>query len=262
MTGTVTFVVDIDAGGSPPAADSVRQLLALLEGLQEQDTSLDWRLTSISTNSPLKAKVEAFDRAGAPVSGPEALRTAVAAFKVLDATNDNTRDEIVRGLTDPDRKRLRALIQPLRDRGGIVRIQIDGAPERIVTTDRAQRTWTAINPDKKRRRPELGSIEGQIIAATTYYSSPALRVRPFHSGTEVICVFDRGEANLIGAEHTLGEVWNGRRVIVSGRISFDAAGRPSLLQATGLRGFPEPPAATAEAPSWTGEAFSESWGEA
>ncbi|MBC7668869.1 hypothetical protein [Caulobacter sp. DWR3-1-2] len=261
MAGTVTFVVDLDAAGAPPAVDSVRQLLALLDGLQDQDAKLDWRLVSISTNSPLRAQVEAFDRQGAPVSNNEAAQAASAAFRVLDATNDNEREAVVQGLSDENRKRLRAFITPIKERGGLVRIQVGDQPERVITGDRAQKTYNAISAVAKRRRPELGSIEGQILAATTHYGSPALRVRTFLTKDEVVCVFSKEAIGLIGAEHTLAEVWNGRRVVVGGKISYDASGRPATVQAQSLRTIGGVQRSFAES-EWKGEATAEDWGEA
>lgn len=260
MTGAVTFVVDLDAAGAPPAADSVRQLLVLLDGLQSENAKLDWRLISISTNSPLQARVEAFDRAGVPASGAEAARAAAAAFEVLEATNDNA-TAIVRTLSEQSRAQLRAYINPIRQKGGLVRIQVDGLPEKIVTSAGAERAYTALAATKRQRRPEYGSIEGQIIAATTHYNSPALRVRTFLTGDEVLCVFGREAASEIGAEHTIAEVWQGRRVVVGGRITFDAAGSPSVVRATSLRTLGGGEQGAAGEAVWTGEAIAEPWGE-
>lgn len=260
MASTVTFVVDLDAAGAPPATDSVRQLLALLEGLQEQDRKLDWRLTSISTNSPLRAQVSAFDDAGAPVPEALAKSTAEAAFRVLDATNDNERDLVVARLSDDGRKRLRALIAPLRDRGGLVKIEIAGQVERVVTGAAAQATILAIAPAPRKRRPELGSIEGQILAATTYYGSPALKLRAFLTGDEITCVFSKSDIDAIGAEHSLAEVWAGKRVLVSGKISFDAAGRATTIQADDLRILGKAPLSLSEL-DLSGAAFvDDDWG--
>lgn len=261
MSSTVTFVVDLDAAGAPPATDSVRQLLALLEGLQEQDRKLDWRLTSISTNSPLRAQVSAFDDAGAPVPDSLARSTAEAAFSVLDATNDNQRDQIVSRLSDDSRKRLRALIAPLRDRGGLVKIEIAGQVERVVTGAAAQATIAAIAPAPRRRRPELGSIEGQILAATSYYGSPALKLRTFLTGDEITCVFSKSDIEVIGSEHSLAEVWAGKRVAVSGKISFDASGRATTIQADDLRILGDTPRSLSDL-SLSGTAFADDdWGE-
>lgn len=261
MSSTVTFVVDLDAAGAPPATDSVRQLLALLEGLQEQDKKLDWRLTSISTNSPLRAQVSAYDESGAPVSEALAQRTAEAAFQVLDATNDNERERLVSRLSEDGRRRLRSLIAPLRERGGLVKIEIAGQTERVVTGASAQATIAAIAPALKRRRPELGSIEGQILAATTYYGSPAVKLRAFLTGDEINCVFNKSDIEAIGSEHSLAEVWAGKRVAVSGKISYDAGGHATTIQADDLRILGSAPKSFSDL-ALAGTAFADDdWGE-
>lgn len=239
MTGAVTFVVDLDTAGAPPAADSVRQLLALIEGLQMQDPDLDWRLSAVSMNSPLRAELESFDREGAPVPAGQAAAAAEAAFEVLDAINDNEPTAAVRRLSDAKRRQLRNLIAPLKDRTGSLRIIVEGRGERVVRSDQAQRALTILASPSRQRSPEHGSIEGYILAATTHYGSPAVRVRTFLTGEEITCVFDRNTAQGIGAQHTLDEVWTGQRVVVSGRIDFDKAGVAHVVRAESMKVLPE-----------------------
>jgi hypothetical protein len=262
MSGTVTFVVDLDAAGAPPAGDSVRQLLALIESLQGQDEDLDWRLRALSMNSPVTAVLEGFDREGAAAPESHAAAAAEAAFEVLDAINDNEPTAAVRRLSDAKRKQLRALITPLRDRTGSLRIIVEGRGERVVRSDRAQRALTLLAAPARQRGPELGSIEGQILAATTHYGSPALRVRASLGGEEVLCVFDKNTAPAIGAEHTLDEVWTGQRVLVSGKIEFDRTGAAHLMRAESFRVLKERRIAAAEIAGMMGGegAHAEDWG--
>lgn len=239
MSGTVTFVVDLDTAGAPPAADSVRQLLALIEGLQVQDPDLDWRLSAVSMNSPLRAELEGFSREGVPVPSEQTAAAAEAAFEVLDAINDNEPTAAVRRLSDAKRRQLRNLLAPLKDRTGSLRILVQGRSERVVRSDQAQRALTLLAAPSRQRGPEYGSIEGFILAATTHYGSPAVRVRTFLSGEEVICVFDRNTAQGIGTQHTLDEVWTGRRVLISGLIDFDKSGTAHVVKADAMKVLPE-----------------------
>jgi hypothetical protein len=231
----VIFVVDLDAAAAPPAMDSVRQLLALIEGLPTESGELDWRLVSVSLNSPLRAELQAFRPGGEVISETHIAGVADAAFALLDVTNDNDPAKATRALGGDDRKRLRSLIQPMKDRTGAIQVIIPGRAERVVRAERAQSVLVALSQPSKRRPPELGSIEGQILAATTHYGSPALRIRQFLSDEEVLCVFDKKMAEQIGGAHTVAEVWTGRRVIVEGKITFDASGDPQLVQATAVR---------------------------
>jgi hypothetical protein len=239
MAGAITFVVDLDTAGAPPAADSVRQLLALIDGLQQQDPDLDWRLSAVSMNSPLRAELESFDRGGEPVPTAQAAAAAEAAFDVLDAINDNEPAAAMRRLTDAKRRQLRNLIAPLKDRTGSVRIIVEGRTERVVRSDQAQRTLTLLAAPSRQRGPEFGSVEGFILAATTHYGSPAVRVRTLLTGEELICVFDKNTAQGIGSQHTLDEVWTGQRVLVSGQIDFDRAGTAHVVRAESMKVLPE-----------------------
>ena len=235
MVGAVIFVIELDAAAAPPASDSVRQLLALIDGLPTEGGELDWRLVSLTLNSPLRAELRAFTPTGAEVPETHLAAAADGAFAVLDATNDNDPAKAARALGPDDRRRLRLLIQPLKDRAGSVQVIIPGRPERIVRAERAQAALAALSEPRKRRPPELGSVEGQILEATTYYGNPALRVRQFLSDQSVTCVFDKTMAERIGGAHTVAEVWSGRRVVVRGKINFDASGDPTIVHATDLR---------------------------
>lgn len=235
MTGAVTFVVDLDTAGAPPAADSVRQLLALIDSLQGQDPDVDWRLSAVSMNSPLRAELAGFDREGTPAAEAAVVAAAEAAFEVLDAINDNEPTAALRRLPEAKRKQLRALIAPLKDRTGSLKIVVEGRSERLVRSDQAQRALSILAKPSRQRGPEYGSIEGQIVAATTHYSSPAIRVRTFLTGEEILCVFEKEVAPEIGAEHTLSEVWTGQRVLVAGRIDYNKAGDAHVLRATSMR---------------------------
>lgn len=235
MVATVIFVVDLDVATAPPASDSVRQLLALIDGLPTDAGELDWRLVAVSLNSPLRAELQAFTPTGEAVPETRLAAVADAAFSVLDATNDNDPAKATRALDADQRRRLRSLIQPMKERAGAIQVIIPGRPERVVRSERAQAALVVLSQPRKARSPELGAIEGRILAATTYYGSPALKVRQFLTEQEVLCVFDRGMAEQVGAAHTVAEVWTGRRVAVQGKITFDASGEPTIVRATGMR---------------------------
>lgn len=236
MTGTVTIVVDLDAAGAPPAADSVRQLLVLLDDLAEQDSKLDWRLVSVSVNSPLRAQVTAFDKSGADAAPSDALHAASSTFDLLAITNDNEPMKAVSAIRDNERRRLKNLLTPLRNRSGSITVEIEGQPATVIRAKAANELLerlSAVSP--KRRGPEYGSIEGQIISATTYYGKPALKVRQFLTGGEIMCVFEAHAAKSLGAGRTLAEVWEGQRILVRGKIVFDASGQAQTMQAEDLR---------------------------
>ena len=235
MPGTIVFVVDLEATGAPPAGDTVRQLLALIEALPEEGGNLDWRLVSVSLNSPLRAELAAFTPSGDAATDTEVAAAAEDAFGLLDATNDNEPEKRIRLLRNDDRRRLRTLLQPMKDKAGTFSVSIPGRFDRIVRAERADEILTIIAKAPRRRSAELGSVEGTIVAVGTHYNSPAVRIRLSLTGDEVQCVFNKPAADKIGAEHTLDEVWAGRRVTISGRVSYDAEGRPTLVTASDMR---------------------------
>jgi len=235
MSETVVIVVDLEVAGAPPATDSVRQLLVLIETLPSQGGELDWRLVNLSLNSPVRAELRPFSREGSEVPDQAVIMAAEQAFGILEAVNDDGSEPAVQRLPEESKRRLRTLLAPLRDRSGSFSIKIGSRPERVVRAAPAQRALAALAEVRRRPRPELGSIEGQILAATTYYGQPALRIRRFLTGEDVLCVFAPSSAAEIGAEHTLAEVWTGRRVVVSGKISFDGTGKAQVVYAEALR---------------------------
>jgi len=236
VSSTVVIVVGLDQTVAPPASDSVHQLLALIDGLPTEDGDLDWRLISLSVNSPLRAELRAFTRTGEEVSEARVVAAARQGFDILGAVNDNDDPQaFVRRMAEPERRRLKALVAPMREKTGRVMVSVPGRFEHTITADRAQAVLQEIGRTPKGRRPELGSVEGQILSATTHYGSPAVRVRRFLSEEEVLCVFEKGAELDIGARHTLAEVWTGRRVVVSGLLTFDSSGRVIQVKAAALK---------------------------
>lgn len=242
VSSTVVIVVDLNAAVSPPASDSVRQLLALIDGLPTDGGDLDWRLISVSVNSPLKAELRAFTRDGDEVSEARVVAAAHQGFDALGAANDDAdAGAFVRRMPEAERRRLNKLLTPMHGKTGRISVAVAGRFEHSITADRAEAVLQECGRSPKARRPELGSVEGQFLAATTHYGAPAIKVRRFLSEEEVLCVFEKGSEMAIGAEHTLAEVWTGRRVVVSGLLTFDGAGRISQIKAATLKTLDETP---------------------
>ena len=244
MSTNVIIVVDLDAATAPPASDSVRQLLALIDGLTTEDGELDWRLMSLSLNSPLRAELRAFTRNGEDVSDARVVDAAHRGFEVLGAVNDNVgeaRAALV-ALGGADRSRLKSILQPLKGRTGSVSVSIPGRFDFSVTSSRAETTLEAIGRLERRApppAPEMGSVEGRIREVTTYYGRPAIKLARDLTDETVTCVFDAEAIENLGPEHTLAEVWAGRRVEVSGKLHFGLEGRLMRAEATDMRGLQE-----------------------
>ena len=244
MSTNVVIVVDLDATAAPPASDSVRQLLALIDGLNTEGGELDWRLMSLTLNSPLRAELRAFTADGEEVSDARIVDAAHRGFEVLGAVNDNAADARapLAALTAPERNRLKSILQPLKGRTGSVSVSVPGRFDYSVTSSRAETTLEVIGRLERRPAPpapELGSVEGRIREVTTNYGRPAIKLARDLTDELVTCVFDAGAVEELGAEHTLAEVWGGRRVEVSGRLHFGPDARLVRVEASAMRGLRE-----------------------
>lgn len=144
MSGSVIIVVDLDAAVAPPASDSVRQLLAVIDGLSNENGQLDWRLVSMSLNSPLRAELKAFTPGGDEAPESHLVSAAETSLRLLDAINDNDPSPAVRRLGDDDRRKLKALLAPMKEHAGRVQISVPGRFERTITAERAHAALAAI----------------------------------------------------------------------------------------------------------------------
>lgn len=235
MTEPVIIEVDLDPVGRPPAADSLRQLLALVDALPDDDGRLDWRLVSVSLNSPLRASLKAFDSSGLELDEDEIEGVVEAAYSVLDATNDNDPVAAAERLSSADQKKLKALLSSLRGTRGSVSVTFPTGRTKTFKALQAERVFSVLSAPPKPRSEEYGSVEGEIVQVVRYYGKPALRIRSRLTGELITCVFTPEIAREIGVEHTLDEVWGGRRVSVGGLIRYDAERRASTIEADRLR---------------------------
>lgn len=235
MTEPIVIEVDLDPVGKPPAADSLRQLLALVDALPSADGKLDWRLVSVSLNSPLRASLKAYDSVGQEVDGTVVEQAVEAVYDVLDATNDNDPIAATEALCPADQKKLKSLLTNLKGTGGSFTVTLPTGRSRTFRAREAERVLTVLSAPPKSRGTEYGSVEGEIVEVVRYYNKPALRIRSGLTGETITCVFTPEIAKEIGVEHTLDEVWGGRRVSVGGLIRFDANRRPATIEADRLR---------------------------
>lgn len=235
MTDPVIIEVDLDPVGKPPAVGSLRQLLALVDALPDADGTLDWRLVSVSLNSPLRASLKAFDDAGSEVGGDIVDRALSAAYDVLDTTNDNDPIAATQALSHFDQKKLRGLLHNLKGTNGKFTIKLPHAEPKTFRAPQAERVLAVLAAPPKLRGEEYGSVEGEIVQVIRYFGKPALKIKHGLTGESITCVFSPEIAQEIGVEHTLDEVWGGRRVSVGGLIRFNADRRPATIEADRLR---------------------------
>lgn len=84
-------------------------------------------------------------------------------------------------------------------------------------------------------KTQIGSIEGVLLGATTYYHKPAIRVKERKTRMAIPCVIPDDRRDHIAAETNFEDVWKGQRVVVSGRIEYSNSGSISRVIANEIR---------------------------
>jgi hypothetical protein len=223
-----------DLGGEYlTVSDAMHQVLDMvgaLEGIEAGDHSerkIVWRLTEAHTNSPpFTITAEAFPRDPQVSVTLEAERVtklyAVAVTALLAG------EKPVWLESEPGKLLKRALKRNLNGVGHTdVLIEGEAAFSIVPTTARAGLAAlerAEIVEVEDRRRTEYGSVEGQVIGLTKYYSSPALIFQERLSGERVPCVLTAELAAKIGPEHAWSEAWEGKYHRVGGQLIYGSDG--------------------------------------
>ncbi|HEX6991913.1 MAG TPA: hypothetical protein VF151_08500 [Gemmatimonadales bacterium] len=133
------------------------------------------------------------------------------------------------------------------------RFEEEAAPV-VVVERRARATLERINQAESQRRAkqpdlsgeELGSIEGFVTEALTHYGRPAIRIRDRLTGDKVICILPQETADRVGRAHDWREVWQGQRVLVTGRVKRSVSGSVSVVMADDVTEIAPPKRTIAE----------------
>lgn len=251
---TVRIAPPNDDRESLPVEDAFAHILDLFELAKSSDEvaerEVEWRLVSVSMNSPLTVTAEAYPlRAGVDV----------------DAAARRQKSGLARGLADLQRGRMprvwganavrRNTAKDFAERSvrriGSTRIELGPdydtptkAPsvielaadsfspdwESALATTVATVSHPAIEP-----KAQIGSIEGRFLEVGTNYNQPALHIQDRRTGRKVWCVVSADEQQRIAATASFSDVWEGRRLVVSGRIEYDAHGKLHRIFATKVR---------------------------
>lgn len=245
---TITVEPSEDHGGFLTVQDAMRQVLDFIEvvaAAASDDTrhKFEWRLVSATTNSPFTTVAEAVsidpDWPDVELIARAAKSRAIMAFRDLLETGD-----LPGWVASESKDRVRSLLK--RNTNGIGKTAIFYSEETVPLIFFERRARAALDrleiadAERVARVPdlsgeELGSIEGNVLDATTHYGKPALRVRERLSGEKVVCVFDPELAELIGKTHNWGEVWGGQRVIISGKLKRSTTGVITFVSAEKMR---------------------------
>jgi hypothetical protein len=219
-------------------ADAMRQVLDIIETLDRIDDAsgdtagIVWRLDSATSNSPFTIVASAVSPDPAISVTLEANRvteTFAASFEGLLQDERVTAD-----LSDGATTVIERVLK--RNLNGIGRTDIsfpdtDAPPIYIVPTlaERGLRAIERHNLDEAEANPtlarsEFGAREGELAGVTKYHNAPALIVRDRITGDRFTAVLKPELAKRLGPLHSWGEAWEGRRIVVTGTLHFDAAG--------------------------------------
>lgn len=239
----VTISLVSSAGEDAPLTvdDATRQILDFFEmlsgGVGEEGKLVSWRLVKVSMDSPLSITAEPFSDVPGIVANEIARREkATLANWIEEAT---TRGRVPEGLPPYVRRRAQSFFERNTTRIGRTVIELDDQTPPVVIVERVARTGISALAEAAAEeappdltRTEIGSIEGYVLEATTFYGRPAVRIRERIMGAEVLCVFSNDLAEHVGSEHHWSDVWQGRRVLVTGEISYRQDGSIARLMAT------------------------------
>ena len=221
----------------------MRQVLDLVELMEKADeveggdVRVVWLLRHASTNSPFTVRAESSSSDPSIVVSMRASRAARTFQQGISSLL-----ETGHAPEWMDHSSLRVAKRVLeRNLNGIGRTDIDLGSDGslLILPGPAQKGVLAIEKaflDEKLAAPnltrtEFGSVEGEIVAAASYYQRPALMIRERLSEARVNCVLSEEAARQVGPEHNWSEVWSRRRVIISGALHYGADGTIARIDA-------------------------------
>jgi hypothetical protein len=234
----VTFTVFPEplAGEYLTVADALNQILDLVEALERSESpdpserQVVWRLTEAHTSSPpLTVTVESFPRRPDMAVAIEANRVAALfASELAGLLEGLPADTLISDAKAPISRVL------ARNLNGIARTEVkidDGEPITVrpqsaraaqLALERVELAQRAAKPDWQ--RTEYGSIEGEIAGLTRWNGRPALDVVERLSEKRLTCVLSDRLSDELGPSHQWNEVWDGRRVLVTGALYYNSDG--------------------------------------
>jgi hypothetical protein len=225
--------------------DAMKQVLDFFELLtpdEQPDNNLVWNLRVATTNSPLTVEGEAVSLV--PDIDVTVIARAQKVFLAESLRAITTGAKPARALS----KRKRNTIQRMMKRntngiGETEAIFVASEPPLVVTPIIALESIKMLEAEEgelksflpaDREREEIGSIEALLLDVGTEYNQPAIHVRERKTGKEIWCRVSQDLQGKISREASFEDVWEHRRVIVRGRIQYDADGEIIRVYATAV----------------------------
>ena len=205
-------------------------------------SKISWQLVSASTNSPFTAVAEAVSSdPEQPNIDQEVKQAKSLAEKALRGVLET--GEVPEWMPSTTANILKNFLG--RNTNGVAKTNIhlrQDCPPIVIAERQARKallsivrnsTVTVVSApdlnDVNCLGKELGTVEGVVFKATTYYRQPAFLMKDRVSGKQVTCIIPADKVDEIGEEHLWKEVWNDQRCIVSGAIKRKQDGSISTI---------------------------------
>lgn len=246
------LIISVDSPSRAPdllrVQDVFQHVLELFDLVSESDPGRDenivWRLVSVSMNSPLTVTAEAV-AARPGMVGIDVDQIAREQKKEFSRNYATLRSGRVPPAWQSGHRRKVAKSIMARNHNGIGRTNInfelpeDEATPVVLTPDDAEVAARTLDTEAYiglgKAKEQVGSVEGRLIEVTTYYGKPAIRLRERRSNADVICIVPDEFRHQIADKASIEDVWNGRRVVVRGVISYNEDHTISRISASHIR---------------------------
>ena len=216
--------------------DAMRQVLETFDVVSRADPSasesIEWRLVSASTNSPLTIVAEAAPRK----PGVDTERVARRQKTQFRAAISDLRAGLnpSQWRSQDDRRRAKSWLN--RSKKLIAETVIDIGHEEPPITVTAQDAVTAdyvldLPPRVGKPRNQIGSVEGFLTSIETHYHKPAIRISDRRTGADIRCIVPEEFRTQIAGSTGIEDVWHERRVMVRGRMHFNDSGTLEEIEA-------------------------------
>jgi hypothetical protein len=214
--------------------DAMRQILdyftLLKASSKTEDSNIEWRLVSASTNSPLTIRAEPFSKDMSVVADYFAAQQVEDTNKAFDCVVNNK--PLPFWVQQSEINVIQSFLK--RNVNGIAETKIasSSANDNISITNQDAReglyNLEKIELETKHQiidksYIEYGSIEGIIASVETCYNKPCLRVRSRFYKKEILCQIGE-EAISVGEEHSISDAWKETFIIVTGKLLYNRNG--------------------------------------
>lgn len=222
--------VTVSASGAHPdvltVQDAMRQVLDVFELLTAGDSSVEWKLSKATTNSPFYAEGEAVS------FEPSVDITVVARAQkqfVADGMREIADGHVPDGWDDKRLKTAKRIYERNLNGVGATNIDFQQNGEIAVTPKFAQTAIAVLAKSPTlglyefpRIKGEVGSIEGVFAHLSTYRNQPAIGVVESRTKAIVWCVLSPELQAKFADKADFDDFWKHSRVVVRGRIRYNA----------------------------------------